>query len=130
MHPYHHALSSSRKFGGIPENYLAIHEWFDASKAHYADFRHRALRHHTEGIFMCEKLFGSTIINSDGKVIPVRYVAEQHVREDLGFIPSLQDWYSNIQVQPWMHKRPQETDDDTYKQATGSTRLTQHIKVL
>ncbi len=26
-----------------------------------ADFRHRALRHHAEGIFMAETIFGSTI---------------------------------------------------------------------
>lgn len=130
MHPYHHALSSSKKFGGIPENYLKIHEWFDESKSHYADFRHRALRHHSEGIFMCEKLFGSTIINSDGKVVPVRYIGEQHVKEDMGFIPSIQDWFSNLQVQPWMHKRPQNVDDDTYKQSTGVNKVTKHIKVL
>jgi hypothetical protein len=50
-HPYHHAVRSARLFGGKPEDYLAIHNWFDESKAHLADFRHRALRHHSEGIF-------------------------------------------------------------------------------
>src|SRR3954462_15997474 len=29
----HHAVSSARKHGGEPEDYLAVHEWFDASKA-------------------------------------------------------------------------------------------------
>lgn len=28
-HPFHHALSSARKWGGRPEDYLAIHNWFD-----------------------------------------------------------------------------------------------------
>ena len=51
-HPYHHALSSAKKWGGAPEDYLPIHSWFDESKAITADFRHRALRHHAEGIFM------------------------------------------------------------------------------
>ena len=41
-HPYHHAVSSVRKWGGRVEDYQAIHDWFDASKAHLADFRHRA----------------------------------------------------------------------------------------
>ena len=52
-HPYHHAVRSARLFGGVPEDYLAIHDWFDESKAHLADVRHRALRHHSEGIFLC-----------------------------------------------------------------------------
>jgi hypothetical protein len=38
-HPWHHAVSSARRHGGAPEDYLAIHEWFDASKAHHGDFR-------------------------------------------------------------------------------------------
>jgi hypothetical protein len=45
-HPWHHAVSSARKYGGRPEDYLEIHGWFDASKSQFADFRHRALRHH------------------------------------------------------------------------------------
>ncbi len=101
-HPYHHALSSVKKWGGVPENYQAIHDWFDESKAHVADFRHRALRHHSEGIFMAEKIFGTTITNADGRVVPVRYIGEQHVKEDLGKIPTLADWLLNIQPQGWM----------------------------
>lgn len=101
-HPYHHALSSVRKWGGKPEDYMAIHAWFDASKAILADFRHRALRHHAEGIFMCETIFGTTITNSDNKVIPVRYIGEQHVREDLGRIPSFADWARSIKPERWM----------------------------
>jgi hypothetical protein len=31
-HPYHHAVRSARLFGGKPEDYLAIHDWFDQSK--------------------------------------------------------------------------------------------------
>ncbi|MDB5301046.1 MAG: hypothetical protein JWO87_2709, partial [Phycisphaerales bacterium] len=44
-HPFHHALRSVKLFGGKPEDYLAIHQWFDESKAHLPDLRHRALRH-------------------------------------------------------------------------------------
>lgn len=120
MHPYHHSLSSARKFGGKPEDYQAIHDWFDESKKFFADFRHRALRHHAEGIFMAEKLFGVTLTNSDGRVIPVRYIGEQHVREDLGRIPSIQDWFLNIQPQKWMHRGPQEVCSDICAQATGT----------
>jgi hypothetical protein len=68
------ASSPFRHIGGV------VHI-IDESKALFADFRHRALRHHSDGIFLAEKLFGIAIANSDGKQVPVRYVGEQHVRE-------------------------------------------------
>src|SRR3546814_10062047 len=74
----------------------------DLSKAITADFRHRALRHHAEGIFMLERFFGATITASTGRVVPVRLIGEQHVREDLGFIPSFADWVRCIRPEPWM----------------------------
>jgi hypothetical protein len=103
MHPMHHAMSSARKFGGVADDYMAIHQWFDESKAHMADFRHRALRHHSEGIFAAEAKFGSVLVNSDGKSVPVRFVGEQHVKEDLGRIPTLADWLLRIDPAPWMY---------------------------
>jgi hypothetical protein len=102
-HPIEHARSSARKFGGRPDDYQAIHDWFDESKSQVADFRHRALRHHAEGIFQAERLFGASITNSDRKQIPVRYIGEQHVREDLGRIPSFQDWIAELPIRPWMY---------------------------
>lgn len=102
-HPMKHAESSARKFGGKAQDYLAIHRWFDESKAFLSDFRHRALRHHAEGIFLCEMVFGMTITNSEGKPVPVRYVGEQHVKEDLGRIPTAQDWLMQIKPQRWMY---------------------------
>ena len=101
-HPYHHALSSVRKWGGDVADYLPLHSWFDQSKAIEADFRHRALRHHAEGIFMLETIFGPTLTLSTGRVIPTRWVGEQHVKEDLGRIPSFADWVKAIRPLPWM----------------------------
>ena len=101
-HPYHHALSSVRKWGGLVEDYQPIHDWFDESKAFLPDIRHRALRHHAEGIFLCEKIFGTTLTNADGKVVPVRWVGEQHVKEDLGRIPTASDWLRGIKQEKWM----------------------------
>lgn len=102
--PYHHAVSSSRKWGGEPDDYLEIHQWFDASKAFLADFRHRALRHHAEGIFLMESIFGATLTNSNGREIPTRWVGEQHVIEDMGKIPTAADWLTCIQPEPWMNR--------------------------
>jgi len=110
-HPFKHAESSARKFGGKAEDYLAIHSWFDESKSFFTDFRHRALRHHAEGIFLCERIFGVAIVNNEGKQVPVRYIGEQHVREDLGRIPTAQDWLSQIKPARWMYGRRLEQAD-------------------
>lgn len=99
---HHHAKSSVRKWGGTEADYLVIHQWFDFSKAHMCDFRHRALRHHAQGIAQMEEVFGPTITLSTGKVIPTRWIGEQHVREDLGRIPTMADWFREIRPQRWM----------------------------
>ena len=110
-HPWKHAESSAKKFGGKLEDYLPIHNWFDESKAFLPDFRHRALRHHAEGIFLAERIFGVAIVNYEGKRVPVRYIGEQHVREDLGRIPTAQDWLSQIKPARWMYGQRLEQGD-------------------
>lgn len=97
-----HAASSAKRWGGVAEDYLAIHQWFDATKEHLGDFRHRALRHHATGVVEAEAKFGTTLLLSSGRRIPTRWVAEQHLIEDFGFIPTLHDWLSQIQPAPWM----------------------------
>ena len=75
----------------------------DATKSHYSGFGHRALRHHTLGIFEAEARFGVDIVNSDGRRVPVRFIGEQHVKEDCGGrIPSVQDWLGRIEPARWM----------------------------
>ncbi len=103
--PYIHALSSVKAFGGCVEDYLPIHNLLDSSKAAIADNRHRALTHNSWFIgFVIEKVFGTTLTNSDGKVVSVRDVAEQHVLEDFGmkFIPTAQDYLQEIEYKDWM----------------------------
>ena len=101
-HSFHHAESSARKFGGKPEDYIAIHTWFDGSKEHLALPSHRAMRHHCAGIFAAEREFGTTITNSAGRLVPVRFIGEQHVREDCRCIPTVADWLKNLPIEPWM----------------------------
>lgn len=97
-----HAKSSVRRFGGVVEDYQPIHDWFDSTKAAYADSRHRAILHNTFGIFLCEQLFGHAIKNADGDDVPVRLIAEQHVVEDCGFIPTLENWLDQLPRKEWM----------------------------
>lgn len=101
-HPDHHAESSARKFGGQPSDYHAIHDWFDVTKSQIATPAHRALRHHSFGIFAAEAVFGRSITNSDGRPVPVRFIGEQHVREDCRRIPSVSDWLAALPLRAWM----------------------------
>jgi uncharacterized protein DUF6915 len=97
--PFHHAQSSVRRWGGTPEDYVKYHAWFDETKKSWADPRHRLFRHHAEGIAWMIDYFMAldhrstpVMINTDGRMVPLRYIGEQHVVEDLGFIPSMKDW--------------------------------------
>jgi Domain of unknown function (DUF6915) len=102
--PWVHSESSAKQFGGKPEDYLAIHDWFDETKSIIADNRHRVGRHHAEGIFQAERLFGTNITNSEGKLVSVRSIGEQHVLEDFQgrFIPSLQDYIELMAYADWL----------------------------
>lgn len=56
--PYIHAKNSVRKFGGKINDYLEIHNTMDSSKSIIGDNRHRAIFHHSFGIFAMEKIHG------------------------------------------------------------------------
>ena len=49
-----------------------------------------------------ETIFGPTITLSTGREEFRRRVGEQHVQQDLGFIPSFADWMRAIRPLPWM----------------------------
>lgn len=110
MKPHIHSRNSVKRYGGIPEDYQKIHDFFDQTKAAWADVRHRAVLHSTFGIYICEQVFGTTITNSDGKVVSVRSIAEDHVQEDFGGkIPTIEQWLKNIPLEPWMTGQSQRT---------------------
>lgn len=101
--PIFHAQSSVRHFGGQASDYMGIHDWMDGTKRAWCDARHRALRHSVEAIAELEQRIGYTLTNSDGSIVSVRTIAEQHCIEDMGGqLPTLNDWYSRIQTQSWM----------------------------
>lgn len=102
MKALEHARNSVSKYGGQVMDYLLIHEKLDESKKAYAKSSHRAILHSSFGIWLIQDIFGREILNSDGKLVDVRQIAEDHVLEDLGFIPTLDDWLQNLKLQPWM----------------------------
>lgn len=102
MKPHAHAKNSAKKYGGKWEDYIAVHDFFDSSKATLGDMRHRAILHSTFGIFLAERVFGTALVNSDGREVCVRSIGEDHVIEDLGFIPPVERWLRNMRLEDWM----------------------------
>ena len=102
MKPLIHAKVSVKTYGGVLEDYLPIHNFIDSSKAHVPDVRHRALLHSSFGCYLAEQMFGTYITNKDGQQISVRDIAEEHVIQDLGFIPTVEKYLGNMAIQPWM----------------------------
>ena len=100
--PLVHAERAAKKWGGTPADYLAVHQWFDATKSHLPDNRHRMILHNGFGIALAEQVFGSAITNLEGKRVFVRDIGEQHILEDLGCIPSLADCLKELPLRPWM----------------------------
>ena len=103
--PHIHAISSAKKWGGQMEDYIEIHKKMDCSKGYFPDNRHRVLTH---TMFWIQEvmvpLFGDTLTNSDGKMVSVKDICEQHILEDYRhkFIPTPQDFIQEMEYKSWM----------------------------
>jgi hypothetical protein len=118
--PWIHAMASAKKFGGVPEDYIEIHNLMDSSKGCIGDNRHRCLTHNSWFIAAngpLERIFGIVINNSDGKQVSVRDVGEQHILEDFGmrFIPTPQDYLQEMEMSPWMNNDRSEVPPSSKK---------------
>lgn len=104
MKPFRHARNSIKRYGGTLDDYLPIHDFIDGSKSAVPDVRHRAVFHNAFGIYIVERVFGTLIKNADGVSVSVRDLAEEHVIEDLGRIPTLQDYLKIMPLEAckWM----------------------------
>ena len=101
-----HSKSSVKRWGGVPEGYLAIHELIDSPKKTMNNNTSRMLTHN---IWFCyeiiPKIFGYNIVNSAGKSVDTVDIAMLHIAEDfrMKFIPTVQDYLKHMEVQPWMN---------------------------
>jgi hypothetical protein len=102
MKPLLHANISRKTHGGTVDDYIPIHNFIDSSKVAMPDIRHRAILHSAFGCFLVEQMFGTYIVNSEGKKISTRDIAEEHIIQDLGFIPTMENYLKNMSIQPWM----------------------------
>lgn len=119
MKPYLHGRIHAKKYGGTSEDYADIDDFIDSSKVAVPDVRHRAILHSAFGCFIVEQMFGRTRVNSEGKTYSPRDVAEDHIIQDLGFLPTMEQYLNNMTIQPWM--------SGTMKSNTQVTR--KHIKL-
>lgn len=102
MKSFLHDNIMAKKYGGLPSDYSDIDDFIDSTKTAVADVRHRAILHSAFGCFLVEKVFGRVRINSDGREYSPRDVAEQHIIQDLGFIPTMESYLRHMTLMPWM----------------------------
>ncbi len=100
--PLVHAERSAKKWGGTADDYLPLHQWFDATKGHLSDVRHRLILHNSFGILLAEQVFGAAITNAEGRRVFVREIGLQHVLEDFGCVPTLAQCLAETPIRPWM----------------------------
>ncbi len=106
MNVWQHCLLSQRKFGGQPEDFVAVHRFIDHSKLYLYHFKHRLLLHNLYGVELCMERFGDFITTCDGHTVLVRDVAAAHCSEDLsGRVPTLYEWLRDADeaLAPHMH---------------------------
>lgn len=90
-HPFYHAASSARRFGGVAADYYELHTFFDQAKRCVPSNVHRLLLHNDFGIDLCEQIYGQAFHRpSDQIMMLTRKVARQHIFEDFGFLPTLE----------------------------------------
>lgn len=102
MKPLLHANLSVKSHGGHVDDYLPIHNFIDSTKSAHPDVRHRAILHSAFGCYLVEQVFGVYITNSDGKRVSTRDIAEEHILQDLGFIPTVERYLNCMSIEPWM----------------------------
>lgn len=132
MKPWIHAESSAKRFGGVPEDYLEIHNLMDSSKGAVPDNRHRVLTHNSWFLStILERVFGVTITNSAGRKISVRDIGEQHILEDFRgrFIPTPQDYIEHMEIKDWMNNGVRGFPSSCKKiEESRTINKTEHIK--
>ena len=60
--------------------------------------------HQSFGIDVAQSVSGAVIRTSGGREVPTRLIAERHVLEDLGRIPTLADWLRLMDLEPRMRR--------------------------
>lgn len=117
--PMIHAKSSAKRWGGVAEDYLAIHKLIDSPKATMNNNTARVMTHNTWFAYeMIPLVFGYNITNSAGKSVDTTDIAMLHILEDFRFkfVPTPQDYLKHLVLQPWMNNGVKMVDNEESKQ--------------
>ncbi len=106
MVPMIHSENSTRRYGGVPSDYIDIHTLMDSTKNCVSDNRHRIFSHNSWfSTTIIPLIFGERRQNSDGKWYNTKDVAEYHILEDfrMRFIPTPQDYLEHMEHADWIN---------------------------
>jgi hypothetical protein len=104
MKPLQHARITARRYGGEWQDWIAIHNWIDRSKAVFPSMQHRMFLHSDFGEWLTVRIHGEKIGADGGTVIPTRDLFLDHQVEDLGRVVTLAEWLREIDADYWMRR--------------------------
>ena len=105
MKPLQHARITAHRYGGKWQDWIAIHDRIDRSKAIFPSMQHRMLLHSDFGGWLAVRIHGEAIGSKDGTVISTRDLFRDHQVEDLGRVVTLAEWLHEINTDYWTRRR-------------------------
>ena len=105
MKPLQHARITAHRYGGKWQDWIAIHDWIDRSKAIFPSMQHRMFLHSDFGEWLAVKIHGEAIGSESGATISTRDLFRDHQVEDLGRVVPLAEWLREITAGYWTRRR-------------------------
>jgi hypothetical protein len=105
MKPLQHARITAHRYGGEWQDWIAIHDWIDRSKAIFPSMRRRMFIHSDFGEWLEVRIHGEKIGAEAGAVISTRNLFRDHQVEDPGRVVTLAEWLCEIDADYWMRRR-------------------------
>jgi hypothetical protein len=105
MKPLQHARITAHRYGGGWQDWIAIHDWIDRSKAIFPSMQHRMFLHSDFGEWLTVKIHGETIRSKSGAAISTRHLFRDHQVEDLGRVVNLSVWLREIDADYWTRRK-------------------------
>jgi hypothetical protein len=105
MKPLQHARITAHRYGGEWQDWIALHDWIDRSKAIFPSMQHRMFIHSDFGEWLAIRFHGESISAKDGAVISTRDLFRDHQVEDLGRVVTLAEWLHEVDADYWARRR-------------------------
>ena len=78
MKPLQHARITAHRYGGKWQDWIAIHDWIERSKAIFPSMQHRVLLHSDFGEWLAVRIHSEAIESEDGIVISTYDLFRDH----------------------------------------------------